>query len=333
MPEPLIRVVDIAFVRYRTNNLDTMQKFLLDFGMQLSHRSDTKLYMRGTDPSHYIYTTELAKTPGFIGPAYLVESEQALSTLATKLAGASSVRALDDPGGGLHVTVRDPDGYQIEFVHGIAPLPHLPVREPLTLNTGPERKRTGRFQRAAPGPAHVRRLGHIILRVSDFERSLAFYEQFGFNITDSTYDPKDESRTMVAFMKCDRGREWTDHHTIGLARRTPIAIDHSAYECIDVDDVVLGGRHLEQQGYIRSWGIGRHILGSQIFDYWRDPHGFKMEHWTDGDVVNMDTPRTRVPAGDDGPGAISQWNGITEDYLKVYPHAAEIGPRSIIDKS
>jgi hypothetical protein len=38
-------------------------------------------------------------------------------------------------------------------------------------------------------------------------------------------------------------------------------------------------------GYTPSWGIGRHILGSQVFDYWRDPHGFEIEHWTDGDQL------------------------------------------------
>jgi hypothetical protein len=51
-----------------------------------------------------------------------------------------------------------------------------------------------------------------------------------------------------------------------------------------------------------------------------------MEHWTDGDLVNEDTASTRVPAGDNGPGAISQWGAIPEDYLKVYPSAQGIGP-------
>jgi hypothetical protein len=32
--------------------------------------------------------------------------------------------------------------------------------------------------------------------------------------------------------------------------------------------------------------VGRHILGSQVFDYWHDPSRFKIEHYADGDVVN-----------------------------------------------
>ena len=37
---------------------------------------------------------------------------------------------------------------------------------------------------------------------------------------------------------------------------------------------------------VASWGIGKHILGSQVFDYWKDPAGFTLEHFTDGDLFN-----------------------------------------------
>ena len=39
-----------------------------------------------------------------------------------------------------------------------------------------------------------------------------------------------------------------------------------------------------------TWGIGRHILGSQIFDYWQDPWGDKHEHYCDGDLFTADEP-------------------------------------------
>ena len=47
---------------------------------------------------------------------------------------------------------------------------------------------------------------------------------------------------------------------------------------------MCGHDHLKRSGYTPAWGIGRHILGSQIFDYWKDPWGHEMEHWTDGDL-------------------------------------------------
>ena len=43
---------------------------------------------------------------------------------------------------------------------------------------------------------------------------------------------------------------------------------------------------LQKQGYEHRWGVGKHILGSQVFDYWKDPAGFTVEHFTDGDLIN-----------------------------------------------
>ena len=45
------------------------------------------------------------------------------------------------------------------------------------------------------------------------------------------------------------------------------------------------------------WGVGRHILGSQIFDYWWDTTGNMIEHYADGDLVNEETPVGHLPAG------------------------------------
>jgi hypothetical protein len=65
----------------------------------------------------------------------------------------------------------------------------------------------------------------------------------------------------------------------------------------DFDTQLLGHQWLAKQGWKSVWGVGRHVLGSQIFDYWADPSGFKVEHYTDGDVVNGDTPVRRHPLG------------------------------------
>lgn len=51
-----------------------------------------------------------------------------------------------------------------------------------------------------------------------------------------------------------------------------------------------GHTHLKASKRTPQWGIGRHVLGSQIYDYWLDPHGQMLEHWTDGDLFNNETP-------------------------------------------
>jgi hypothetical protein len=52
-------------------------------------------------------------------------------------------------------------------------------------------------------------------------------------------------------------------------------------------------------------GVGRHIVGSQIYDYWRDPWGRVHEIWTDGDLFNERNPTGAVPVELEGPA--SHW--------------------------
>lgn len=48
----------------------------------------------------------------------------------------------------------------------------------------------------------------------------------------------------------------------------------------DSSCIVSLEKYLEKKGYQSVWGVGRHILGSQIFDYWYQPEGkFMIEHY------------------------------------------------------
>jgi hypothetical protein len=68
---------------------------------------------------------------------------------------------------------------------------------------------------------------------------------------------------------------------------------------------MLGHEYLRQANkYEHVWGIGRHLLGSQIYDYWKDPWDRVHEHWTDTDVLNARTPPNLFPAEE---GLASQW--------------------------
>jgi hypothetical protein len=73
----------------------------------------------------------------------------------------------------------------------------------------------------------------------------------------------------------------------------------------DFDDVMVGHEYLQKKGkYEHMWGIGRHVLGSQIFDYWADPWGRVHEHWTDSDVLNIHAGSNSLPAHE---ALNSQW--------------------------
>jgi catechol 2,3-dioxygenase-like lactoylglutathione lyase family enzyme len=280
----MIKIKDIAYVRFSAPDLDAMERFVTDFGLVVAERRASALFARGTDASSYLHVTERGE-PGFLGMAFEAASARDLATAAT-LEGASPVEAIEAPGGGQRVRFRDPDGFGVEIVHGRSArsLPAAP--RPAALNRGSERHRFGGLHRVVAGPPAVKRLGHAVVRVADFRRSEQWYKsRFGLLSSDEVYIG-DPDNVITAFMRCDRGDEYTDHHTLLCVGIGTVGFDHAAFEVEDLDAVMTGHDHLAKGGYAHHAGVGRHVLGSQIFDYWKDPWGHVVEHFTDGDLLN-----------------------------------------------
>lgn len=280
----MIKVEDIAYVRFAAPDLAAMQRFLTDFGLVVNAGADGRLYARGTDPSPWCHVTEEGEA-AFQGLAFQARSAADLDA-ASRLEGASSVEKIDAPGGGQRVRFTDPDGNTVDVVHGRVESDPLPVRAAAPLNRGSARVRLGTLQRIVKAPPTVKRLGHTVIRVSDFRRSEEWYRsRFGLVPSDQVYLGEKEN-IVTSFLRCDRGERYSDHHTLLCVGLGEPGFDHAAFEVEDFDAVMVGHDVLEQAGYDHHAGIGRHVLGSQVFDYWRDPNGNVMEHFTDGDLLN-----------------------------------------------
>jgi len=289
----LIKIEDLAYARFRAPDLDAMETFLIHFGLVRSARTDTALYMRATDEAHHVHITELGD-PEYIGHAFYAASERDLEILSED-PKASEVEDINEPGGGKRVLIKDPDGFQVEVVYGIETLDRIPVKNSFRPNRGDEVRRKGQTVRLKRGPAQCKRVGHVVLNITDFKKSEAFYKNyFGFLSSDECQN--DDGETIFAFFHTDKGKEFVDHHTLLTVPADEASFGHLAFEVEDINAIYLGHEHLKSLGYQHSWGIGRHILGSQVFDYWFDPIGFRVEHWTDGDLVNEDTPVGTVNA-------------------------------------
>jgi catechol 2,3-dioxygenase-like lactoylglutathione lyase family enzyme len=283
----IIKVEDIAFVRFSAPDLDAMEKFLLEFGLTRAARDPEVIFMRGTGTEPYCHATRLG-APGFAGVAFRAASRADLENLAQ--AEGAKVAPLDGPGGGLVVAMRDPDGHPVEVVADRAPAPEIAVAPELPTNDSFARPRHNQPKRVGAGASRVKRLGHLVLGVSDFARSKAWYaDRLGFIASDEW----PEENPTGAFLRCDRGAIPVDHHTVGLMSRG-VGFGHAAFEVADFDDLMRGNTHLAKQARRHEWGVGRHFLGSQIFDYWRDPFGHTVEHWTDGDLMTADWGTRRV---------------------------------------
>jgi catechol 2,3-dioxygenase-like lactoylglutathione lyase family enzyme len=278
----LIKIEDIAFVRFRAPDLDRMRGFLQDFGLQVTHQDPRRLFARGAGPSPVLHMTDLGE-PGFAGLGLRAASLDDLETLAR--AEGAAVAPLDAPGGGKVVTLHDPDGHRIEVVAGqqasdASPLPAHP-----SWNSASDRGRLRQLKRTAIGPSHVVRLGHCVLKVSDFRASERWYkDRFGFITSDEI--ALSPTLSLGAFLRCDRGETPTDHHTLFIVQHPAgPGFIHAAFEVADLDDLMAGHDRLKSAGATPEWGVGRHLLGSQVFDYWLDPWGHTLEHWTDGDLL------------------------------------------------
>jgi catechol 2,3-dioxygenase-like lactoylglutathione lyase family enzyme len=277
----ILKVEDVAYVRFRAPDLAAMRSFLQDFGLTAVESTDQRLVMRGAGADPVLHVTELGE-PGFAGVAFHAAGPADLQRLAE--ADGAVIEDLDLPGGGKVVRLTDPDGHGVEVVSAQAAATPVATPEPQTWNLSTQRQRLRTTKRVGPGPAHVIRLGHVVLNVSDFRASERWYkDRFGFITSDEIQLSPEFA--LGAFLRCDRGETPTDHHTLFLVQspKGP-GFNHAAFEVADLDDLMIGHQQLAATGRHAEWGVGRHILGSQVFDYWRDPWGHTVEHWTDGDL-------------------------------------------------
>ncbi len=301
-PNPTARASALAHLLFERPDLRPAEDFLTDFGLLPASRTHDVLTMRGTAPTPYCYRVHRAPRARFVGAGFSVRTREELERLA-RVDGASGIERSPHPGGGEVVTLRDPSGFTVEVIHGQAPAEEIPTRKPLTFNVGHERKRINHTQRPPTTPPEVIRLGHVVLEVADYQATCAWYTQhLGFIPSDVQVLP--DGQPAVAFMRLDLGDTPADHHTLALAQGFMPLYSHSAYELVDADAVGMGQRVLREKGWTHAWGIGRHILGSQIFDYWQDPWGDKHEHYCDGDVFTADHPMGVHPVSRE---AMWQW--------------------------
>lgn len=97
-------------------------------------------------------------------------------------------------------------------------------------------------------------------------------------------------RSVTSFMHLDLGEEYVDHHCFFIFEGPKSHVHHSSFEVHDFDVQIIGHDWLREKNWENCWGIGRHVMGSQIFDYWFDPSRFILEHYVDGDLVNNTIP-------------------------------------------
>ena len=319
---PIVKVYDVAWLEFEKPDLERTERFAEAFGFTTAWRTANELHLRGSDPGSPCVLVRKAPRSRFVGPTFRAADSSDVTRLA-KATGAK-VEHLPETLGGRAVTLVDPNGMPVRLVADPHELPGLPDPAPLTFNFGHEVPRLNSMQRPPRQPAVVQRLGHVVVQTTKYRESLDWYLQhFGLIVSDFLYYPGQRERgPTLSFNRCDRGSTPADHHTLVLALGPHNRYLHSAYQVSDLDTLAAGGEYLLDKGYHRSWGIGRHVEGSQIFDYWRDPDGFLVEHFTDGDMFDntLETGWTQFTVS-----GLRQWGPpATSDFL-----GSKLGPGTL----
>ena len=136
-----------------------------------------------------------------------------------------------------------------------------------------------RALRAARPPAGMPfttpKISHVVLKVTDIERSVGFYtEVMGFRVSDAY--PETMMPGRMVFLRCN-----DDHHGIALVggRQGPAdntELHHFAFEVGSLDELFRARAHLERHGVAIAFQ-GRRRAGAQIALEFADPDNHQIE--------------------------------------------------------
>ena len=290
----IAKAEELAYLVFEKPELAHAEFAFTALGLISVARTASNLYLRARGSAAYCVEVRRGPRARFVGFGVRVGSAAEVDQLAA--ISGSRIEPVAGPGGGTRVRLCTPDRIEVDAVHGAHASPELPIGVPAASNNFGLRMRVNGSRRVTRGPAPVTRLGHVAIRTPRLEATLAWLRaMFGMIVSDYEVLSARDNEPVVAFLRCDRGAIPTDHHSIALVCAPKLGFEHAAFEVPDLDAVAAGGETLRSAGWSHAWGIGRHLLGSQIFDYWRDPDGMMFEHYTDGDVFDASVPTGTIP--------------------------------------
>ena len=166
------------------------------------------------------------------------------------------------------IAFKDPDGLDVEVVHGLAPASR-PFDSSLVSG----------FVTNGQG------LGHVVLSSADPERTIEFYRALGFELSDRIQMDVGSGRVLtITFMHCN-----SRHHTLAVAR-LPMErrLEHFLLEVESVDEMIAAYNRMRRLGHPIRRHLGRHPNDRMLSFYVTTPAGFDVELGWDGQQVGAD---------------------------------------------
>ena len=273
------RVSALRSVSLQVPDLSAAEHFFTSvWHLHVVAKTEQAIYFRGTGSDHHLLALHQAEGPAKIRCVTLrARTLSALEEVAKSAVAAGGrilqpIAEVTEPGGGIAVTVVDPDGRVFQLVHGDAL--HSDAHE------------------ASDRPI---RLAHAVLNSHDVESTQGFMASvFDFSLSDRT--------RIMAFMRCN-----SDHHSIALGDTDNDALNHIAFLMPDVDSVMRGGGRMRDAGYGIEWGPGRHGPGDNAFNYFVGPFDVVIEYTAEVEQIDDSYQAGQPSDWTWPPGRVDQW--------------------------
>lgn len=214
-----------------------------------------------------------AGEPEFGHFAFSVCGPEALETLAARLAAAGApvtdIDVSDEPGLDAGIETALPAGHVLRLVVERDPRPYAVLSE--------------RMLAAYQGVGPVA-LEHITLLCPDIATTARFLtELLELRISDSVQPPGGPWRNTHL-------RAGVLHHDIGLLPGDQPALHHFCFAVPSVASLVKAADMLAARGMSLDCSLGRHVAGNNVFLYFKDPSGHRLELNTDMARVDAAAP-------------------------------------------
>lgn len=256
-------------------DIDAAQAFYNQAGLQTFERDGTLVVRCFGRDQDQVILSEDGKRKRFHYVSYNTDAES-LAVMKSRLA-RNGVKEVDPPKNvpADGVWFRDFDD-MLTNVRAVEDAP-WDTTERVTYNTPSNRQaRKGRTELIDESMIRPRRLGHIVLFSTDPSRKVAMYSDL-FNLRLS-----DRVASLLSFLHSADG---SDHHIVAFAKSSTYGLQHAGFDAGTSDEVAAAARRMLNNGFIGSWGPGRHFVGSNTFAYIRDPWNSLFEFFADMDYI------------------------------------------------
>lgn len=271
-------VQEFGYLVYGVADLDETADFFRNVCLlAVSERRDDTVFLTA-DTKHAWIRLVRQPAPGLIRLGFRAVDAAALEEITARLSaegiawahgGSISQDRIDNA-----IRFRVPAGFEVEVYEDQVVLP----------------------ESIAPVPGALQRVLHPVVSVPDVAEGREFFKRvLGFRRSDQIED-------LVVFLRCGNGY----HHSLGLAKGEPGALDHIALLTADVDTVVRFRNHLRALG-VKTEDLVKHTASGSISAYVVVPQtGFGIEFCAGHDVIHDESYNGRLLKA--GPVTADRWS-------------------------